>query len=130
MCMYVCIYICIYENIYDEVNHKYLHLEALFVLYLQQLPKTPCLAAIYAFSHSWQYLLKYFYYYHQTLHLCVSVYNANAYEVLSDSYKYFTSASYTCSFNSKLIYILYLAAILIFANVYQMLSKPQLFYIL
>ena len=55
----------------------------------------------------------------EIIHTCVSIQNTNAHEFLSDSHKYFTFVSHTCSFTSMIPYVfLVWQSFLFFVNAY------------
>ena len=58
----------------------------------------------------------------EIVHIWVSIHNTNAYEVFSDSDKYFTFSKHICSFTSVIIYISLFGSHICFAKTYEMLT--------
>ena len=59
----------------------------------------------------------------EIIHTCVSIQNNIAYEVLSDSHKYFTFVSHISSFTSMIPYVfLVWQSYLLFANAYEVFT--------
>ena len=114
------VYTCVYKMPIAFSEPNSLYLAAIFVLSHPSQHSIPCLKAIFLSSLSCEYLKKMFQLPSSNfVHTSVSMYNANVYEVLSDSHKYFAFANYIFSFTPMIIEVLLFGSHICFYKAYK-----------